>query len=1479
MKKRRTGIEKFRIGQVLIVCLAIMSCGASGAQTVQAETTGRRAFESIYDLDGADRLMAFTKPDGTTIRYEYGESGRLVAINMPKGRTYFKYDRNGNCVEVSNDTGRTQYFYNAINRLTKVSYDYPVLRKSVTYKYDPWGRTARVAVESPAGAEEFYTTYDYDILGRLTRIEADGREIRYAYDPSGSKVTRKLPDDITSVSVREKDGRAGVIEHARGKEILARFEYKYDVMRRLETAAETVLGKTVTVQYRYDAAGRLIAADYSDGRMYRYGYDKMGNRVFSEGPSGRAEAKYDGVDRLLEHGKTEFEYDANGNTAAIKGPDRAITLDYNAANRLERAKAGNDDIRYIYSAEGLLIGREVNGDSAYYVPDPRFEEWHPLADGEGRSYVWGGSPLAVIEKNGAAYLLSDRTGSVRVIETQSAGGRRTLSYSPFGDCENAEEPGRGSVEYRYGGLFVDPITKCYITPARAYMPAWGRFLQAEVVSYGMYGLLAPSGGYVYCRADPINFVDPNGREPKAYEEILDGFGSRAENYGALRCTEKNAFTRFVYSMGIQGEAVKAGLFSMRHQLEENIDTYQQAVDSYTLQGNMPMAHLSAGVGAIARATMEFTAGSSITGLGRAVDPTLTAGQRAWGGAVGTQFLWGSIASSAWNKTVLQKLEAASTEKIADAVQLRLGSRGLDSLNNLAVASVHNRWIQEGLELQRISQELKATPELVKNAAQLGALIAKDMKAGSSGPSQQVTQTNAGIPPPSSEATMDRKKIPPSSRPFPPPPPDKFGGAGVPAGDALMKLGGKWQPKGVKFDKAAEFFGQIGAIQGVSFDPEKKRLTLIGDGNPALPPVRLDDFVTALRVCYGHHPGEPDDPTFSLDPQDPSNPAGDWLNAVYKPNVLAGTHMGDVMFEADWVLKQYAFGVLADREGRITGKRTSSRPEYRSYMELLKEHPSAMSGGRICSRFWILPLEMKLARSGNTLVFTRCTMQVQTRRMDVVDGRLEDNPDTSDPMAEEFAAFFTSNYDELAREAPILEEVREAAKVVAIVKWLKEEGVGVNDFKIDWKAAPRSNDYVKEIHSLSITGCASLWGMGQATVRLVGGVELSSQPIPMSATPAAESVGSAISGALYRESATSVGSAQGADERIIYTTVPITTSSQEFIRQHPIAVHEGMTYAGDSKGVVRSAFDSFGNMSTYEYDKEERLTGVELSTPDDWRLRGAVGGNGEKSLSIKSPNGDDMAYRFNPEGRISRREVNGSPVERYSWSKSRESVSVERIETKEEYPIGDLSGKPRKVEKVVARETVEVKDGTFTYTREPLGREDRPETIKCVSSKDKVAWEGSGLSPVVFMKKGENVVVEESALGKVSYEYEPKGDLLKKVSYENGDYMEFSPKERRPDGSMIALRAKRGSAIAEVVISDSRDRVVSRDFGGRETTYNYKDGLLQEVASPLGKVSLRYDESRLAAIQYPDGSSLQFDMKEGASTRRLTVWREMAAGVR
>jgi len=706
--------------------------------------------------------------------------------------------------------------------------------------------------------------------------------------------------------------------------------------------------------------------------------------------------------------------------------------------------------------------------------------------------------------------------------------------------------------------------------------------------------------------------------------------------------------------------------------------------------------------------------------------------------------------------------------------------------------------------------------------------------------------------------------------------------GVAAGAAhqgFQNLGtDNFRPKGVKFDKPAEFYGNLGAIRGISFDSKTKQLALLGDGNPTLPALRLDDFVTAIRVVYGHHPGEPNNPTFSLDPADPDNPAGDWLQPVYRPGLLEGTHMGDVMLRADWVLKQYAFGVFADYDGIIRGKRVSAVAGFRSYLELLRLAPELLSEGGVCSRFWILPLEMKLEQQGNTLVFTRATMQVKTQRMENVGGRLEDNPDSSDPAANGFAAFFTANYDRFAREAPVLEEVRQTAKVVAIVKWLKKVGVGVNDLDIDWKqeAAQQPDAELASselIRSLSITESVALWGLHSSVVRIVGGVELAPRPV---AVPAAtkSSLDRDIHAAMTGPTATAVGQVVSRigeeSRRYVAAAVPITPAGRELLQQHPVYEYEGLIYALDGTKNIRTVMDGRGNSATLDYDNQERLTAVHYRDADDWQLDGTLTDDGGREFSIRSPKGDRQQYRFGADGVLSETLVNGRTVVRRVASADPASIKFEHIETVEEWPIGGIGG-PKKTEKVVATEQVIHRDDEIRYERHRPGRD--AGHVTCTLSGDSLTVDGSCIAKTHLQQTDNKTIVETGPQGRITYQFDPDSRELRKIAHENGDFVELSVDKSGANGSPTVLRAKKGTATAQVRMT--KGSVTVQDFAGNEFAYAYREGLLRSLESPAGTTTYEYtkDEKRLAAIHYPDKTVQHYDWQIGPGMRRLTTWWE------
>lgn len=210
-----------------------------------------------------------------------------------------------------------------------------------------------------------------------------------------------------------------------------------------------------------------------------------------------------------------------------------------------------------------------------------------------------------------------------------------------------------------------------------------------------------------------------------------------------------------------------------------------------------------------------------------------------------------------------------------------------------------------------------------------------------------------------------------------------------------------------------------------------------------------------------------DPTFSLDPADPRNPRGEWLKAVYRPEkYIAATHFGDAMFRADWLLKHYSFGVTIGDDGKML-ERHCGVDGFKSTKDIALEREGDTLEQERWSRFWIVSDKMVLRRGGDCIYFDTAKMRVKTMRMVPTPSGLKDVPSKDDPVANAFAENFTQNYDEIAKESPVFEEVKRLAKAVALAKWLKELNIPIDMSWVAEHAGMRMERYVDRVPALSV----------------------------------------------------------------------------------------------------------------------------------------------------------------------------------------------------------------------------------------------------------------------------------------------------------------------------------------------------------------------------------------------------------------------------
>ncbi len=110
--------------------------------------------------------------------------------------------------------------------------------------------------------------------------------------------------------------------------------------------------------FQYDAMDRLTGVCYlattcpgGSDPFIRWTYDKVGNRLTEQRPTGTTSYSYDQMDRMLSAGATLYTYDRNGNQ--LTAGSRTFT--YDLANRTRTTSASGTTTTYSYDGDGKRL--------------------------------------------------------------------------------------------------------------------------------------------------------------------------------------------------------------------------------------------------------------------------------------------------------------------------------------------------------------------------------------------------------------------------------------------------------------------------------------------------------------------------------------------------------------------------------------------------------------------------------------------------------------------------------------------------------------------------------------------------------------------------------------------------------------------------------------------------------------------------------------------------------------------------------------------------------------------------------------------------------------------------------------------------------------------------------------------------------------------------------------------------------------------
>ncbi|CAJ1388163.1 unnamed protein product [Effrenium voratum] len=212
-----------------------------------------------------------------------------------------------------------------------------------------------------------------------------------------------------------------------------------------------------------------------------------------------------------------------------------------------------------------------------------------------------------------------------------------------------------------------------------------------------------------------------------------------------------------------------------------------------------------------------------------------------------------------------------------------------------------------------------------------------------------------------------------------------------------------------------------------------------------------------------------EPLFSLDPVDPKNLEKTPQMKRYEPAWLAGTSVGDVMFQADYFLKELALG---EYTMPVVGM-----------MIVFDWSEVTDSNATWAGREWFVvkKAEVRMAEDKTLVPFVK--MGVEAREQTVTSKGLEDKAITSKnhPLTR-FADTFTRHFDLIAERKSVIFHLRELAKASVMAKYLIDAKIAVDPRWYDL-----AEDMVRSTVPEAHPEIPQLWNMrGNSRIQLQGG---------------------------------------------------------------------------------------------------------------------------------------------------------------------------------------------------------------------------------------------------------------------------------------------------------------------------------------------------------------------------------------------------------